>query len=59
MIGNVSLGFADLITIREILEEGIKNDKITNTTESSGGARKSSGNFQKKKGAKVMLFQMK
>ena len=58
MIGSVSSGFADLVTIGERLEEGIKKGKIT-VAETSNGAKTSYGNFQKKKGAKLILFQLK
>ena len=43
MIGSVSSGFSDLVTIGERLEDDIKNGKIVNAAESSSGARKSSG----------------
>src|SRR4051812_33892552 len=49
MIGSVSSNFTDLVTIGQRLEEGIKNGKIANAAESSNGARKSFGNFHKKK----------
>ena len=48
MIGSVSSGFADLVTIGERLEEGIKKGKITGV-EASNSAKKPYGNFQKKK----------
>src|SRR4051812_45521324 len=49
MIGSMSSNFTDLVTIGQRLEEGIKNGKIANAAESSNGARKSYGNFIKKK----------
>src|SRR3954470_870927 len=49
MIGSVSSNFTDLVTIGQRLEEGIKNGKVANVAESSGGLRKPYGNFQKKK----------
>ena len=39
----------DLVTIGQRLEEGIKNGKVSKATESSNSAKKSFGNFQKKK----------
>ncbi|XP_058753896.1 uncharacterized protein LOC131627087 [Vicia villosa] len=48
MIGSVSSNFTDLVTIGQRLEQGIKNGKVTHVVESSSGARKHFGNFQKK-----------
>lgn len=45
MIGSVSSGFTELLSIGERLEEGIKNGKNANVVESSSGARKSSRKF--------------
>ena len=49
MIGSVSSSFTDLVTIGQRLEEGIKNGKVSKAAESSNGAKKYLGNFQKKK----------
>ncbi|XP_058729077.1 uncharacterized protein LOC131601309 [Vicia villosa] len=49
MIGSVSSNFTDLVTIGQRLEEGIKNGKVANVAESSGGSKKPYGNFHKKK----------
>ena len=49
MIGSVSSRFTDLVTIGQRLEEGIKRGKVSVAGEPSGGAKKSFGNFHKKK----------
>ena len=49
MIRSVSSSFTDLATIVQRLEEGIKNGKVSKVAESSNGAKKCLGNFQKKK----------
>src|ERR1051325_11175622 len=49
MIGSVSSRFKDLVTIGQRLEEGIKRGKVFVAGESSSGAKKSFGNFHKKK----------
>lgn len=56
MIGSVSSGFANLVVIRERLEEGIKNGKIANAAKSSSGARKSSRNFQSKNEGEINVI---
>ena len=48
MIGSVSSSFTDLVTTDQRLEEGIKNGKVSKAAESSNGAKKYLGNFQKK-----------
>ena len=50
MVGSISSGFADLVTIGERIEQGLKNGKIVNTAGSSNNnAKKFPGIFQKKK----------
>lgn len=47
------ISFADLVTIGERVDEGLKNGTFANIVESSRGARKPSRNFQKRKEGKT------
>ncbi|GAU40821.1 hypothetical protein TSUD_398050, partial [Trifolium subterraneum] len=49
MIGSISSNFADLVTIGERVEEGIKNGKIQGVTSAQAGAKKFFGGPPKKK----------
>lgn len=49
MIGSVLYGFSDMVTIGEMIEQGMKSIKIPHTTGASSGVRKFSWNSQKKK----------
>lgn len=49
MVGSMSPGFSDLITIGIRIEYGMKNDKIINAAKTSNNAKKFSGRFLKKK----------
>ena len=51
MVGSISSGFVDLVTIGEQIEQGLKNGKIVNTVGSpnNNNAKKFPGIFQKKK----------
>ncbi|XP_058784564.1 uncharacterized protein LOC131659375 [Vicia villosa] len=55
MIGSISSSFADLVTIGERVEEGLKNGKIVNAAESSNNnqAKRFPGNFQRKKEGEI------
>lgn len=45
MIGSVSTGFSDLVTIGERIEHGLNSGKITSNSETSHGPRKFNNNF--------------
>ncbi|MCI54402.1 hypothetical protein A2U01_0075652, partial [Trifolium medium] len=49
MIGSISSNFADLVTIGERMEEGIKNGKIQGATNAQVGIKKSFGGPPRKK----------
>lgn len=49
MIGSVSSGFSNLVTIGERIEHGLKIGNITDNSGVSNGLRKFNDNFQKRK----------
>lgn len=49
MVGSVSSGFIDRVTIGGTIEQGLKNDKINNVIGSSNNMKNFFKGFQKKK----------